>query len=50
LTFLGQPTPAYQHFLDALDLDPSPETAARARAALETIAARQKFQVKRPQD
>ncbi|MFQ5962425.1 MAG: rhomboid family intramembrane serine protease [Candidatus Methylomirabilales bacterium] len=48
LTFLDQPTPAYQHFLDALDLDPSPETAARARAALDTIAARQKFQVRRP--
>jgi membrane associated rhomboid family serine protease len=50
LTFLDQPTPAYQHFLDALDLDPSPETAARARAALETIAARQKFQVRRPRN
>ena len=48
LTFLDQPTPAYQHFLDALDLDPSPETAARARAALDSIAARQKFQVRRP--
>ena len=48
LMFLGQPTPAYQHFLDALDLDPSPETAARARAALEAIAARQKFQIRRP--
>ena len=48
LMFLGQATPAYQHFLDALDLDPSPETAARARAALDSIAARQKFQVRRP--
>lgn len=48
LTSLDQPTPAYQHFLDALDLDPSPDTAARARAAMDTIAARQKFQVRRP--
>ncbi|MFQ5848043.1 MAG: rhomboid family intramembrane serine protease [Candidatus Methylomirabilales bacterium] len=48
LMSLGQATPAYQHFLDALDLDPSPETAARARAALNTIAARQKFQIGRP--
>ena len=44
---LGQPTPAYQHFLDALQADPSPEVAARARAALATIAARQKLQVGR---
>ncbi|MFQ5990145.1 MAG: rhomboid family intramembrane serine protease, partial [Candidatus Methylomirabilales bacterium] len=50
LMFLDQATPAYQHFLDALDLDPSPETAARARAALDSIAARQKFQVRRPRD
>ncbi|MFB3143625.1 MAG: rhomboid family intramembrane serine protease [Candidatus Methylomirabilales bacterium] len=44
----GQATPAFQHFLDALDLDPSPETVARARAALDTIAGRQKFQIGRP--
>ncbi|MFQ5961927.1 MAG: rhomboid family intramembrane serine protease [Candidatus Methylomirabilales bacterium] len=48
LNDLGQATPAFQHFLDALDLDPSPETAARARAGLDAIAARQKFQVGRP--
>lgn len=48
LTSLGQPTPAYQHFLDALQLDPSPDTATRARAALDAIAAEQKFQVGRP--
>jgi len=48
LNDLGQATPAFQHFLDALDLDPPPETAARARAGLDTIAARQKFQVGRP--
>ncbi len=35
---LHQPTTAYQHFLDALDLDPAPETAARARAYLAEIA------------
>jgi len=40
---LGQVAPAYQHFLDALDLDPSPDTAARARAALAQIAALQKY-------
>ncbi len=48
LNDLGQATPAFQHFLDALDLDPSPETAARARAGLDTITARQKFQIGRP--
>ena len=41
-------TSAYHHFLDALDLDPASETAARARAGLDAIAARQKFQVGRP--
>ncbi len=50
LMSLGQATPAYQHFLDALDLDPSPETAARARAGLDAIAAVQKFQVGRPRN
>ena len=48
LMALGQATPAYQHFLEALDLDPSPETAMRARDGLEAIAARQKFQIGRP--
>ncbi len=48
MTSLGQATPAFQHFLDALDLDPSPETAARARAGLDAIVAQQKFQVGRP--
>lgn len=47
LMSLGQATPAYQHFLDALDLDPAPEIAARARAGLDAIAAAQKFQVGR---
>jgi len=33
----GQPTAAYQHLLSVFDHDPSPETAARAREALERI-------------
>ena len=48
LEAFGQATPAYQHLLDALDLDPSPETAAQARAALAAIRARQKRQVGHP--
>ncbi len=42
---LGQVAPAYQHFLDALDRTPDPDTAARARAALEQIATLQKYQL-----
>lgn len=38
---------AYQHFLDALDLEPSPDTAARVREALAEIAARQKYRLTR---
>lgn len=34
---LGAPVPAWQHFLDALDLDPHPDTAAAARAGLAAI-------------
>jgi membrane associated rhomboid family serine protease len=45
LESLGQAVPAYQHFLEALDLNPSPAVAARARAALEVIAARQKLRI-----
>lgn len=41
-----QPASAYQHFLDALDLDPDPETAAHARSALAEIAAMQKYQIR----
>jgi membrane associated rhomboid family serine protease len=48
LESLGQPTPAYQHFLAALESDPSPEIEARARDALAAIAAMQKLQVGRP--
>lgn len=43
---LGQVASAYQHFLDALDLGPDPETASRARAALARIAAIQKYQIR----
>jgi len=45
---LGQVAPAYQHFLDALDMNPDAETAARARAALSQIAALQKYNIGRP--
>jgi tetratricopeptide (TPR) repeat protein len=38
---------AYQHFLDALDLDPGPDIAARAREALAEVAARQKYAMPR---
>ena len=44
---LGQVAPAYQHFLDALDLNPDATTAARARAALAQIAALQKYNIGR---
>lgn len=44
---LGQVAPAYQHFLDALDLNPDAQTAERARAALASIAALQKLNVRR---
>ena len=43
---LGQPTAAYQHLVEVLDLDPLPETATLARAALDAIAGRQKFQLR----
>ncbi len=42
---LGQPVAAYQHLMDALQSSPSPEIAARAREALNQIAAMQKRQV-----
>jgi len=45
LDALKQPTPAYQHFLDALDLDPAPALAARARDGVARIAALQKRQI-----
>ncbi|MEO1339004.1 MAG: hypothetical protein AAFV29_25400, partial [Myxococcota bacterium] len=33
----GQPTSAYQHFMDALDFNPRPETEERIRNALSLI-------------
>ncbi len=42
LEALGAPVPAWQHFLDALDLDPHPDTAAAARAGLAAIEATQR--------
>ncbi|MCX6552598.1 MAG: rhomboid family intramembrane serine protease, partial [Acidobacteria bacterium] len=44
---LGQVAPAYQHFLDALDLSPDDATSTRARAALAQIAAIQKYNIGR---
>lgn len=43
----GQATAAYQHFLEALDLDPGPETFARARAGLDAVARRQKHPLRK---
>lgn len=37
--FLGLPTAAYQHFLDAIDVDPTGAAADRAREALEQMNA-----------
>ncbi|MFN8058237.1 MAG: rhomboid family intramembrane serine protease [Vicinamibacterales bacterium] len=45
LTVLGQPAAAYQHFVEALSLDPDPATEAAARRALAEIAGNQKFRV-----
>lgn len=47
LEALDQPTPAYQHFLAALEFNPPPETAAQLRSAIDAVAARQKFPVSR---
>ena len=44
---LHQVAPAYQHLLEVLDLDPPPQVAARARAALEEIAAMQKLRFRK---
>ncbi len=44
---LDQPAAAYQHFVEALERDPLPETEATIRQALAEIAARQKFRVGR---
>ena len=48
LRAFSQPTAAYQHLVEALGLDPSPETEALARQGLAQIAALQKFQLNSP--
>ena len=45
LQALGQAAPAYQHLVEVLEHDPSPETRTVARQALDEIASRQKFRV-----
>jgi outer membrane protein assembly factor BamD (BamD/ComL family) len=45
LRTFGQPTAAYQHLVEALELDPSEETESRARQGLAQIAALQKFRL-----
>jgi len=45
LQSFNQPTAAYQHLVEALDLNPDPPTERTAREALAAIAARQKFQM-----
>ena len=44
----GQPTPAYQHFLAALDGTPGPDTAAAARRGIAAVEALQKRQIGHP--
>jgi membrane associated rhomboid family serine protease len=49
LNAFGQPTAAYQHFMEALDHDPAPATEQVVRQAMAEIVARQKYNVgKRP--
>jgi membrane associated rhomboid family serine protease len=45
---LHEPTAAYQHFLDALDLEPEPDLAALARQGISSIESLQKLKVGRP--
>jgi membrane associated rhomboid family serine protease len=44
---IREPTAAYQHLVEALDYDPSPELESRIRRGLAEIEAVQKFQVPR---
>ena len=46
LRYKHRPTAAYQYLLDTLDADPSPQSAASAREALEEINQLQKLQVR----
>ena len=43
---LGQATAAYQHLVEVLDFEPSPETARLAREAIAAITGQQKFQIR----
>ena len=45
LRSFGQPTAAYQHLVEALGMNPSPETEAQVRQGLAQIAAIQKFKL-----
>ena len=45
LKALRQPTAAYQHLVEVLELEPTVETETHARAALVEIASQQKFKV-----
>lgn len=45
---LREPTAAYQHFLDALDLEPEPELAALARHGIAKVESLQKLKVGGP--
>ena len=47
LRMFGQPTAAHQHLVEALELNPSPQTESRARQGLAQIAAIQRFQLSR---
>ena len=47
LRTFSEPAAASQHLLEALALDPDPETAAEARRGLSEIAALEKFQLNR---
>ncbi len=47
LRHMDQPTSAYQHFMAALRLAPSPDVTAQARAGLAAITSRQKFPARR---
>ncbi len=47
LRTFAEPTAASRHLLEALALDPDPETAAQARKGLAEVAALEKFQLNR---
>lgn len=47
LRAFGEPTAAYQHLVEALDYDPSPDLERLIRMGLDEIAALQKFPIRR---